>query len=459
MKTSERYPVVILAAGQGQRLRRLAGKPKPLTSIFGLTLLERCVLSCREAGARDFYVVVGYQREKITPYVQELARRHRVSIRVVENPDWKEGNGTSVLAVSRYIHGPFLLVMCDHLFDPSILRLLVEADTGDVCLVAADSRVDQVFDLEDATKLRLRGRDVTAIGKTLTSFNAIDTGIFLCRPFLFDALEKARASGDGSLSGGIRELARTGRIRAVDIGDRFWTDVDTPEGLENAKRLLLSGTVKSQDGFISRHFNRPLSQRISSWLARTPVTPNMVTVASFLLALLGALMFTSRGLWTLLAGILVQLSSVLDGCDGEIARLKFQSTRFGAWFDTVLDRYGDAALVLGISYGYWQLHPQLVVWLFGMFALTGFIMYSYTKKEYQLRYGQELSNLYRLAPASRDTRLFLIFIGAMVGHPFIAMVLAGLFAHLAVGLGFLSPDTTLQTTLTSKEGGGGVRGL
>ncbi|MEE9456557.1 MAG: NTP transferase domain-containing protein [bacterium] len=430
-------PVVILAAGEGCRLQAgNGGKPKPLTRLLGLTFLERAVLSCREAGCEEFYVVTGCYGDKLLPYINGLGRRYDISVRAVYNPDWPQGNGTSALAVSRYIAGPFLLVMCDHLFDPDIIRDLTRAGNGgDSCLLAVDRNGGGVFDLKDATKVCLDGRRVTAIGKGLAPFDAVDTGLFLCRPFLFDALAEAGRGGDGSLSGGVRRLVEEGRVGAVDVADRFWLDVDTPESLSLGKKHLLAGLAKrGDDGIISRRLNRPLSRRISQLLAATPLTPNAITVLSFLSCLGGAFLF-SLGIygWTVAAGFLVQWASVLDGCDGEVARLKFQGSRFGAWFDTVLDRYADVAVVMGISYGYWLGHPRPLVWLAGAVALTGFVLASYTKKEYALRFrlqppGGVLSNL-----AKRDVRLFAIFLGALVNRPFEVMVLVGLLSHTIIG--------------------------
>ncbi len=437
-------PAVILAAGQGSRLRKNhRGVPKPLIKILGLSLLERTILACRAAGATEFYVVVGYEKEKVAAHAKTIGRRYRIPIHIVENPDWEEGNGVSALAAAAHLNGHevFLLTMCDHLFDPDIPELLLHAGAHtDTCLLAVDRRIDRVFDLDDATKVQIDGREITAIGKDLPSYNGIDTGIFLCRPSIFDALSRAREHGDGSLSDGVRELISRGGIQAIEIGERFWIDVDTPESLAYARRLLLARLAKPRgDGIISRRINRPISRRISSLLALTPLTPNAISVLSFLLCLLGAWLFASGDyLRTGAAGLLVQLASIVDGCDGEIARLKFQATRFGAWFDTILDRYADAVIVGGITYGYWRTHPDVLAWPAGLLAIVGFILYSYTKKEFQVRYGHELNEyrLYQRIPASRDVRLFLIFLGALVGQPFAAMVLAGLLAHAAVWLGF-----------------------
>ena len=435
-------PAVILAAGAGTRLREGdGGAPKPLTELLGLSLLERSILSCRAAGVDECYVVVGYAQERIVRLIDELKARHGISITVVRNPNWETGNGSSALAAVSHLTGPFLLLMCDHVFDPAILRLLMAATDGsDSCLLAVDRHTDRVFDLADATKVRLDGQFITAIGKEITPFDGVDTGLFLCSPALLDALEKPTGSGKRSLTGGIRHLIQERKIRAVDVGHRFWVDVDTPESLSHARRVLLANLAKPcEDGFVSRWLNRRVSLRFSSYLASTGLSPGAITLASFLIALSGAVLFALGSyLWTFLAGLLVQLASIVDGCDGEIARLKFQTSRFGAWADTVLDRYADVAVVAGISLGHWQTHPTALTLLGAILALTGFILASYTKKEYALRYGSEPPSGQLARLSKRDVRLFVLFAGALVNRPFETMILAGAVSHLAVGVHFLT---------------------
>ena len=234
---------VILAAGEGQRLRP-GGYLKPLTPLLGVTLLERVVLACRDAGVSECIVVLGYGKESVGERLDELADRAGLTVRGVENPRWKEGNGTSALAAQPYVRGPFLLTMCDHVFDPAILQCLV--DTGGEaaeCLLAVDYRIERVFRLDDATKVQLTDSTITAIGKALHSYTAVDTGLFFCQTKVFDALHQARAAGEGSLSAGWRRLIPRRQFQALDIGEAFWVDVDTPESLRYAEDVLRGRTA------------------------------------------------------------------------------------------------------------------------------------------------------------------------------------------------------------------------
>ncbi len=430
-------PAVILAAGEGHRLNGVNGEsPKPLTSVLGLTLMERAILSCKEVGVMEFYVVIGYHSHIIVPYLSALEQRLSVMIQPVENLNWKEGNGSSALSAAPYISRSFFLLMCDHLFDPAILRLLLTAGTNTTdCLLAVDRHSERVFDLDDATKVELDRDVITGIGKEKESFDAVDTGLFLCQPSLFDALEVAKNRSQHSLSAGLVELIRSREFRAVTIGKRFWFDVDTPKSLGRAKRALLQSLSKpDEDGFVSRYLNRPVSRRISEILVRTPITPNGISLLSFAVGIIGAIMFCLGGyIWTILAGLVIQLSSTVDGCDGEVARLRFQSSKFGGWFDTILDRYGDTAIVVGVSFGYWHAHPHVAVWLGAIFTLTGFIMASYVKKEFVIRYQSTLQSGLFGKLIKRDLRIFAIMLGAIVNLPYEIMLLVGLLSHVGIG--------------------------
>lgn len=232
---------VILAAGRGERLQGVeGGGSKPLTPLLGITLLERALLACQAAGVTDCYIVVGYQQERLTSYITARSRRYGMRLHTVPNPHWELGNGTSAARVAPYLQTPFLLLMCDHVFDAAILTALIAAgQRTEASLLAVDLRIDQIFDLDDATKVQLDNGYITAIGKALQQYNAIDTGLFFCQPALFDALERANAADDASLSGGIRQLIAAQTMQAMPIGERFWVDIDTAACLAEAERELL----------------------------------------------------------------------------------------------------------------------------------------------------------------------------------------------------------------------------
>ena len=105
-----------------------------------------------------------------------------------------------------------------------------------------------------------------------------------------------------------------------------------------AERRLLRALVKDTDGFMARYVDRPISLAVSRRLAATSITPNQMTLISVAIGLLGAPFFLSaQPLWQAIGALLFLAHSVLDGCDGELARLKFKESRWGG----ILDFWGD----------------------------------------------------------------------------------------------------------------------
>jgi choline kinase len=145
-----------------------------------------------------------------------------------------------VLAVAESLRRRrFALLMGDHLFESRVLsRLLRTPVQARESLLAVDTRHAATEMAAEATKVRLDGDRITAIGKTLTTYDALDTGLFVCDPVLFDALRRARHAGDTTVSGGIRQLAARRLMRAVDVGGATWCDIDTIADLETAEDLL-----------------------------------------------------------------------------------------------------------------------------------------------------------------------------------------------------------------------------
>ncbi len=230
---------LILAAGNGSRIASLSGSsPKPLVSLFGAPLLEHIVLSSHAAGIERFVIVVGYRADAIRNWLVERPLDD-ISVTVIENPDYHKGNGVSALAAREVLKNPFLLLMADHIFEPkTATALLRQSIAEDEVILGVDYNIDRLFDLEDATKVKVQGKDIVAIGKDLVDYDALDTGMFLCGPALFKRLESEKKDGNCSLSDGMRQLAQERKLKAFDVGDGHWQDVDTPEAFAYTQSIF-----------------------------------------------------------------------------------------------------------------------------------------------------------------------------------------------------------------------------
>jgi len=231
---------LIIAAGEGQRLRQ-KGESKPLTPLLGIPLIERVIQSAREAGADDFYVVTGYRSDLVNVFLEQLASRLGLQITTILNENWKKQNGLSVLQARQHLHDRFLLLMTDHIFDPSIAQTLVSypLDKGEIALAVDGDTLNHRIDLDDVTRVKAEHGRVRSIGKGLKEFNGFDTGIFLCTSAIFDALARCETkNGDASLTDGVRKLAADKKARAIEVKGRFWIDVDDPIAFWRAENAL-----------------------------------------------------------------------------------------------------------------------------------------------------------------------------------------------------------------------------
>ena len=235
-----RVKAVILAAGQGSRLREL-GPSKPLTHVDGMPLIERVIRTAVEGGADGIVAVTGYRGDDVRRFLNTLATRAGISIEYADNAEWKLGNGRSLLATAPLLDGPFHVLMADHLFDPAIMRDLrkVPLPPGGARLAVDRNLENPYVDLDDVTKVLEAGGLIQEIGKTIPSYNVFDTGVFYCTQGLVTAIEESMAdTGDDSLSAGMRRLAGAGKAQVMDVGDRVWIDVDDPAAHSLASRLF-----------------------------------------------------------------------------------------------------------------------------------------------------------------------------------------------------------------------------
>ena len=235
MKISD---AVILMAGTGSRLRGSAETiAKPLIPIAGRPLISYAIESFASAGVTTIHAIVGPNGDELAAAVAPLLPSH-MKFQPIPNPNWQKQNGVSLLMAAGKVKAPFFLAMGDHLFQPSILdQLLARADETRLNL-AIDKKVASIFDLDDAMKVRSEGSRIVAIGKTLENYNAIDTGIFICPETIFEYLRRVLKEGDCSLADGVRLMAEEGNALAVDIGEAWWQDVDTPEMLARAEQEM-----------------------------------------------------------------------------------------------------------------------------------------------------------------------------------------------------------------------------
>ena len=446
---SPRRPTVgvVLAAGRSLRLIPVTdGGSKALVRVGGLSLVERAVRSLLAEGLERIVVVVGFQAEAVATLVDRIAPGRVTSVRA---EGWERGNGVSLAAAEPFVAGEqgFVLITTDHVFEDGALAPLI-ARGRPVVLV---DHTPEPGAWAEGTRVRLHGERVIELSKDLEA-PSIDCGAFLLPIQVFDAHRRARvgggsrvgpalvpaprlagARGDDSLAGAVTELASTTSLESVPLrpGAR-WLDVDTPEDLRRLRPFIRRSLTKNADGPVSRYLNRPISTRVSMALSNMPISADAVSFAAFAVAI-GAALALANGA-AVLGAVLVQLASIVDGIDGEIARLRFRSSPRGALLDGVLDRLADAAIIGGLAV--WALTYDLaterVIWL-AVLATTGAMLSMATKDRISaLELTSSRERGIGLLFGGRDGRLLLIAVCALFQRPGLALGVVAVTSLTAV---------------------------
>lgn len=232
---------VVLAAGFGSRLQGVVDSTdlKPLTPVAGKPLILRTLRSLEVAGCNRVVIVLGHHAKTMQKSIGSVYDGP-LELVFAMNERYEKQNGLSVLAARPFVEDNFILTMADHVFGDEVMELAGSylPEPGHAALLV-DYKLDSIFDMDDATKAVVEDGKIVAIDKKLTDYNAVDTGVFVCTDGLMDALQALDdRDGDASLSDGVRHLASTSRMHALDIGDGFWQDVDTPEMMAHVEEVL-----------------------------------------------------------------------------------------------------------------------------------------------------------------------------------------------------------------------------
>lgn len=412
---------MVLAAGRSERLQAITGGgSKALVRLGGLALVERTIRTLAAAGIDRIVVVVGYHAGPVAVVAQRAAPS---KVLTVMAEDWEAGNGASLAAAEGALEDEpsFLVLTADHVFSDGALQAIQNAGEAAVLVdehapadvLAEATRVDVV----DDGSVRELGKDVPS--------DVADCGVFLLGPAAFRAVGRSISRGDASLSGALTALATQEGLRAVPLGrDAWWHDVDTPEDLTHARRLLRRSLRRSGDGPVARLLNRRLSIPISWVLAPLRPSPNLLSLLAFIVGITAAVLLAAGE--GLLGGVLAQACSILDGVDGEVARLTVGAGPRGALLDGFLDRLGDAALAGGL--GLWAIDsgaatPGTAVVL-TVAAVTGSLLSMATK--------DRIASLDLMGPSERllgwlmggrDGRLLVIAVLAVMERPVLALAI------------------------------------
>ncbi len=342
---------ILLAAGVGRRMGPGAG-PKCLIEVGGKTLLARILESLRSVGVAEAVLVVGFGKEEVIR--EARARAGGMRLTVIENERYREGAILSLWSARAFLDRPVLVMDTDVLVSPAAYERLVGSRHANCLLVdakAPDTGEEQMVFGREGRVLHITKRPPDELrqrmeryGESVGFLKLSEEGAHLLRQLLE---EKVRAGITQIEHEQVYpELFEKTPVSWESMDGIAWTEIDTPADQEKARDQIYPQWKPTPC------LNRQIAGWFLPWVIRLPITPNQWTFLGLFLGL-GAAACAAEGTRRadVTATVLFQLFTLTDDWDGEVARLRGQSTRWGGWFDPVVDMVVQVALVLGLAAG------------------------------------------------------------------------------------------------------------
>lgn len=310
----------------------------PLTMLGGLSLLKRAIFTAQRAGAQTCYVVSDASAEKVEPFRRSLKNDQRLCSHIV----WVTQDTQDIPVTKDVIDAKR-----EETTTPTIAEHCV------VFRVQTLFSVGLVRSLADsAAPHDVRAVLAKDIGYGLVLFPLRELQIALTRlqvePFLAEGMNWGA------------------EIKLFPATNFFLHHVPNAAAAPEAEKSLLVSLPNPKDGLVDAYLNRKLSRPLTRLFLRTSLTPNHITVVSCSIGLIGAIFFWGGGyVWPILGGLLLQFSAVMDCIDGEVARVKFLESPFGAWLDVTLDTVVHIAIFVGVGVAVWKQGGGTYAPLFG----------------------------------------------------------------------------------------------
>lgn len=343
---------ILLAAGVGQRMGPGA-PPKCLTPVGGRTLLQRTLETLRAVGVRDVALVVGYEAAAVAAAAR--AHAHGLRLTTVENPRYREGAILSLWTARDCFTDDLLIMDADVLCPPALLERLVHSPHANCLLVDPQSddtgeeqivfgRGDQAFDITKRPSDEVR-RALTPLGESVGFLKLSREAALPLRALLEAAVQAGHVTWEHEQL--YPDLFRQVPVECERVAGLPWIEIDTPEDRRRAEHDVLPRWSSPPC------VNRAIAQWGFRWVARWPLTPNQWTCVSLLLGLAAAAGAAEGGRrFAVAAALCFQGFYLTDFWDGELARLRGLSSRWGSWFDLAVDglvhTVFGAALALGL---------------------------------------------------------------------------------------------------------------
>jgi phosphatidylglycerophosphate synthase len=335
----------------------------PLTKIGGISLFQRTVLTFQRAGINQLIVLAGVEEEVLK---QVLLRGPRVSIPVRWMPirEFPLDDPRTWEALAAEVHGFCLIAGAQAVFSRQVIeRLRNTVQKGQALVVARKTangepsvgRRNPALECRDHRVIAFHNRPDVEGHPVAADLVVLPAAMMGAAAVIGGEDEDGSEYSPMPIRGWLTRATADGRVHVVatdDQGVLWYRDVWDQPSAKSAERVLFRSLKGEYEGFVDRYFNRTVSRFFTKLFLLLRCSPNVITMVATFVGLLAAAGF-AFGTYAagIVAALLFQLSAVIDCCDGEVARLTFSESPFGAWLDITMDNVVHIAIFAGIAWG------------------------------------------------------------------------------------------------------------
>jgi len=336
---------ILVAAGTGIEDESLSSHGM---EVFGaLPQIKRLVITAQRAGIKKFTIIA----ESGAHPLKEILNNDK---RIVSEISWHP-LGTSL----NHDNGPSLILQSNLVTSPGALENFIDTETN-------DDEILVLVDLSDDAWIKTGKDGVSDL--FWTGGRAV--GAYIASGKL---LEKA-VMDSMSIKNLVHELVARDKVKYKKFEDSYWMRLTSDKGsVKEAEDLIFTTVGKTATGWISRNINSRFSLPTSRLLVKTPLTPNMISVMINIIGIFCGIFYAIGH--PVIGALCMHAATILDRCDGEVARVKLMETKKGQWVDTISDQFTVLSFLIGVPVGYYFASNNPVALILGGVNVSIFVFF------------------------------------------------------------------------------------
>lgn len=336
---------IVVAAGTGIENTDLGSYGN--IEFGSLPQIKRLVITAQRAGIQHFTIIT---EDCDSPLKDLLANDKRIESIIT----W-----VNLQETIQFEHIPYLIIQSNLLTTPQAISSFIEGEIeNDQIYILSDTSDDPWVKFDQDRVLEITQDGGKAVGAFIASGELLNQNYFDSK----------------SLYNIVPQMVNEGKAKYRKFMGKYWMRLsDNANPAKEAEDLIFNYVGKTATGWISRNINSKFSLPTSRQLIKTPLTPNMISIG---INIIGSLcgIFYALG-HPVIGALFMHTATILDRCDGEVARVKLMETKKGEWVDTISDQFTVFSFLLGVPIGYYLIAGKPIVLILGGINISIFLFF------------------------------------------------------------------------------------